>query len=233
MEDPLYYTIYKTTNLVNGKFYIGKHQTTDLNDSYVGSGTMLWKSIKKHGIENFKKEILFIFDTESEMNSKEKEILTIEFLEENKNNCYNMIPGGQGGFSHLNDGSDEHLKRCSVAGMKGMASLRNKEETDPDYAKYISEFRSEHLRKLFFTGKLDHVRRFAGKIHSENTKAKLSELAKLRISEKNSQYGTCWITDGFINKKIRKTDLDIWIERGYYKGRLCKPADMTVSTTEN
>ncbi len=37
----MYYVIYKTTNLVNGKFYIGKHQTNDLNDGYIGSGKIL------------------------------------------------------------------------------------------------------------------------------------------------------------------------------------------------
>ena len=37
---------------------------------------------------------------------------------------------------------------------------------------------------------------------------------------KNSQYGTCWITNGKENKKIRKEELDIWIKLGYYKGRV-------------
>lgn len=36
-----YYTIYKTTNLINGKIYIGKHQTKDPYDSYLGSGKRL------------------------------------------------------------------------------------------------------------------------------------------------------------------------------------------------
>ena len=91
----MYYTIYQTTNLLNGKKYIGKHITSDLHDSYLGSGMLLVKSIKKYGKENFKKEILFIFDNENDMNEKEKEILTESILADL--NYYNIAAGGQGG----------------------------------------------------------------------------------------------------------------------------------------
>lgn len=39
----MYYTIYKTTNLINGKYYIGKHQTENIYDNYYGSGVALEK----------------------------------------------------------------------------------------------------------------------------------------------------------------------------------------------
>ena len=74
----MYYTIYKTTNLINGKIYIGKHQTSNLNDSYLGSGKGIKNAVKKYGRENFRKDILFVFESEKEMNAKEKELITEE-----------------------------------------------------------------------------------------------------------------------------------------------------------
>ena len=41
--------IYKTTNLINGKYYIGMHSTDNLEDVYIGSGKRLWFSIKNYG----------------------------------------------------------------------------------------------------------------------------------------------------------------------------------------
>lgn len=91
----MYYTIYETTNKINGNRYIGKHQTEDLNDNYLGSGIRLKHAIQKYGIENFSKEILHVFETEDEMNDKEKELITLDII---KDECYyNISLGGYGG----------------------------------------------------------------------------------------------------------------------------------------
>ena len=68
----MFYTVYKITNLINGKFYIGKHQTKDLHDDYMGSGHLIKKAIRKYGKENFIKEYLGVYNTEKEMNIAEK-----------------------------------------------------------------------------------------------------------------------------------------------------------------
>lgn len=81
--------IYKTTNLVNGKFYIG--QDSHNNPKYLGSGISLDRAIKKYGRENFKKEILEFCDSKLALN--EREIFWISKL------CpeYNIAKGGSGG----------------------------------------------------------------------------------------------------------------------------------------
>ena len=92
----MFYIVYKITNLINNKYYIGKHQTKILDDGYMGSGKLLKLAISKYGLENFKKEILHIFDNEQDMNSKEKELVTIN------EQSYNLQDGGMGGFSYIN-----------------------------------------------------------------------------------------------------------------------------------
>lgn len=87
-----YHFIYKTTCMVNGKYYYGMHSTDDLNDGYVGSGTRLWHSIKKHGRENFSIEILeFCVDRES-LKQREAELITEEMLQDPM--CMNLAMGG-------------------------------------------------------------------------------------------------------------------------------------------
>ena len=60
MHEYKYHIIYKTTNLINGKIYVGMHSTDNLNDGYLGSGWILKQAIKKYGKENFKREVLLV-----------------------------------------------------------------------------------------------------------------------------------------------------------------------------
>jgi hypothetical protein len=89
----MFYVVYKTTNIINGKFYIGKHQTKNLDDDYIGSGKRLKYAIKKYGVENFYREILFVCKDEMQMNIIEK-ILVVPDAETN----YNLTRGGAGSF---------------------------------------------------------------------------------------------------------------------------------------
>jgi len=102
------YTIYRTTNLLNGKFYIGKHQTENPNDSYLGSGKALVSAIRLHGKDNFRKEIIHDFDSETEMNDAEKAIITEELVKNPQ--CYNVGIGGEGGPHHAGKKHSESAK---------------------------------------------------------------------------------------------------------------------------
>ena len=94
-----FYILYKTTNKVNGKFYIGVHKcnSIEVSDGYLGSGSLLKKAISKHGKQNFVRETLYIFKTYNEAYLKEKEIVN-DFLIES-DFCYNVKLGGKGGTS--------------------------------------------------------------------------------------------------------------------------------------
>ena len=91
------YYVYKTTNLVNGKIYIGYHVSDDIeNDRYLGSGDKLKLAIKKYGKHNFVREILFELSSFQEMIDKEMEIVNEEFLK--RDDVYNVVRGGGGCF---------------------------------------------------------------------------------------------------------------------------------------
>lgn len=177
----MYYTVYKITNNINGKYYIGKHQTKDLNDGYMGSGKLLKRAIKKHGIEKFSKEILHIFETEEEMNAKEKELVVIS------EQSYNLCEGGQGGFGYIyRNKLKDYSRNSDISGFKYFtpeqrsqysrlgANIRNKDrsnETAHDRQKYVS-------------------RSFLGRNHSQESKEKISHSKKgTGLGKANSNFG--------------------------------------------
>jgi hypothetical protein len=204
----MFYTIYKTTNLINEKIYVGKHQTKDLDDDYMGSGKHLRHSINKYGVENFKKEILFVFDTEAEMNAKEKEIVNEEFCI--RKDTYNLCDGGKGGFSFINrSGANNDNKDKVEIYSKVSEKLSGKKR----------ESSSIWMKKLHADGRIKYDT-FTGRKHSDETKEKISARNReTSIGAQNSQFGTMWITNGTENRKIKKTDP---IEDGWKKGRVVK-----------
>lgn len=210
----MHFTIYKITNKINGNFYIGKHKTKDLNDKYMGSGKLIKAAIRKHGIENFEKEILETFNTEEEMNEAEKHYVVLG------EGSYNLCPGGQGGWGYVNSNglnitpmTEERSKKHSKT-----ASRIRKEQLSIE--ENIIKFKEITVLALLKVKERYPNGTFYGKNHSEETKKKMSVSASSRIGVKNSQFGTCWITNGIENKKIKKDLLEIFVKLGYYKGRI-------------
>lgn len=88
--------IYKTTNKINQKVYIGKHQSSEYDEKYFGSGKILRRAIEKYGLENFSNEIIDTADTDDELNKKEKYYIR-HYKELYGEDCYNLASGGDGG----------------------------------------------------------------------------------------------------------------------------------------
>lgn len=192
--EKLYNYIYKTMCLVNNKFYIGMHSTNNLDDGYMGSGLRLKRSIIKHGLENHKKEILEFLPDRKSLMEREREIVN-EALIENPE-CMNIVYGGGGG--HISkDGYKKGAKR-----MNEIMWIRYSE--DLEYRQKRKDISSKVLREAHRMGKIKYDT-FTGKKHTDETKIKIGEMNSiLQSGEKNSQYGTCWITNGYENKKIPK-----------------------------
>ncbi|CAB4174547.1 GIY-YIG_SegABCDEFG domain containing protein [uncultured Caudovirales phage] len=207
-----YHYIYKTTCSITGRYYIGMHSTSNLDDGYIGSGKRLWYSINKHGKENHSVEILEWLPDRSSLKLREKEIVNEDLLHDA--NCMNLKLGGEGGNTGLDGkpvGGDQfkaaHLfwnKPENIKRKGELTSARNKEKWND------LEYRSNQLSKF----------NFKGRSHSNETieKLKNSNLDKQKGSL-NSQYGTVWITNDTENKKMYKGDL---IPAGWRLGRTIK-----------
>ena len=203
-KDKKYNFTYKTTNLINKRYYLGMHSTNNLNDDYIGSGTRLWYEIRKYGKENFKIEILNYYISREELINAEKALITEDDL--NNNNCLNLKPGGCGGFN-----SAEHQLKCSKA---GNYAFKQKLKNNLEFKNYIKQINSINSKKAINKNPPN----WKGKNHSEETKQKMSEIKKGKGKGKsNSQYSTIWITNGKENKKIKKQDI---IPNNWYKGRI-------------
>ena len=90
-----YYCLYKITNLVNGKMYIGQHVTENLDDGYMGSGKIIKLAIKKYGVENFRKEYLGFYEDENELDYMERVFVDETWV--SRSDTYNLSIGGYGG----------------------------------------------------------------------------------------------------------------------------------------
>ena len=210
----MFYTIYKITNTINGKIYIGKHQTKDVNDAYMGSGKYLRRAIEKHGFENFSKEILFVFDTEDAMNAKEAELVTEEFCL--REDTYNLCPGGHGGFGYIRSMPEykEFVKAGRLAAdiqIEKKYGVQNVSKLEENRLRASARMTERNLSGL---SKFDN---FKGRQHTEETKYKISQTnSEKQLGRKNSQFGTFWITDGNTNKKLPKNE---HIPDGWTRGR--------------
>lgn len=205
-----YHFIYKTTNILSGKYYLGMHSTNNLEDGYLGSGRRLRYSINKYGKENHKREILEFCNSREELVLKEEYIVNLNEIA--KVDCMNLRIGGTGGFS-----SEEHRIQFHKAGQR---VLKWKRENDETYIKNHSKCSSINMKKKRASGKIKPIIEYynwTGNHHSTETKQKIGLTNSIKQKGiKNSQYGTCWITDEKINKKIYRGDE---IPNGFRLGR--------------
>lgn len=216
----MYFTVYKTTNLINKMFYIGAHKTKYLDDDYIGSGKYFWRAVEKYGIENFKKEILACFNNAKEMFSLETELVAKE-----KGNplCYNLNNGGEGGWEWV---TEHNRFNRTLGGQRANVKLliwltdKNNRERQLVGFKRVNNGSDEHKqrcrRNISFAG-----RKWIGMHHKQETRKQMSEKKQ---GSKNNRFGTCWIYN-LIEKKsksIFKSELELYISKGWQVGRKIK-----------
>ena len=209
----MHYYLYEIKNTVNDKIYIGVHKTKSLDDGYMGSGKDVSNAIRKYGIEHFTKTILETFDSSEAMFAREKEVVTDEFLL--REDTYNLRRGGFGGFEYINK-TMKTEQRQEISSLGGNARKIVPTSARSNWGKSGNATgNSDYQKDQYINGRING---FRNKSHSCESKMAISAANQISASgEKNSQYGTMWITNGLENKKIMK---DLPIPSGWGKGRI-------------
>ena len=184
----MYGYIYITTNLINGKKYIGKSTFRDGWKSYLGSGVVLKKAIEKYERDNFCKDIVYLAQNEEELNVAEREFIECHGALKN-NDYYNIALGGEGGNV--------------TAGM-----------TPEQYERYRERVRGKN-NPMYGIDRKGEKAAFYGRKHTEETKEKLriantgkkhTDEAKRKMSEKRKGKKPYEMTDE-IRENFRKAKL--------------------------
>ena len=200
--------IYKTTNLINHKIYVGQHKWSGntIDRNYFGSGKSLLKAIRKYGIQNFRCEIIDWCYNDEDMNNKE--IFWIDFLQStNRAIGYNHSDGG-----YVPRLSGEHN------GNYGNHRPHTEEEK-----RHLSNVTKGH--KPTFTRK--HTDEERAKMGEKSREWNLTNKDYKQLSEHNK--GSKMMTNGIEQHWVYVDDIDTMLEQGWWVGSCKKRQKINIS----
>ena len=204
------YIIYKTTNRTNGKYYIGCHQTNNLNDGYLGSGKHLRNAIKKYGPANFKFEILYSVSTREKMFELERKIVNEELVKSPL--TYNLKIGGSGGNPGI------------VGAFKG--KTHKQESIEKIRQSALTQVTTDEKRRKLSENSGMKNKDTAKKVSRSLTGRSCSEEHCRRVAEAN--LGKILINNGIIAKRISKDQLAKYENTGWSKGGLPRKKNVSI-----
>lgn len=172
--------IYKTTNKINGKIYIGKLVRD--SKTYLGSGKLLKMAIKKYGVSSFEREIIEYCDTKELLSEREKYWISY-YDSKNKKIGYNITDGGDGGSTNSyflgKKLSDEH--RLNISKNHHNVSGENNPmfgKTHSDVSKEKISLKRKGIKHSEETIKLFKITRLGG--NNNNSKLTESDVIQIR-----------------------------------------------------
>lgn len=240
--------IYKITNMVNGKCYIGKSLDVEKriyqHKNNINSRPYLQNAISKYGIDNFTFEV--IEDNLSKTEYGDREIYWIKYYNSMSPNGYNLTSGGENKPGCKLSDITKHKISIAKMGKKRSLETRMKMSKSAKIKLFTQEHK-EHMRlsKLgknnSFYGKhhTDESKRkmseklsgtnspnygkighMTGKHHSEESKRKIGDHAKINSRNNTNVKNKIWINNGINSKRIDKEDFKIYESKGYKEGRI-------------
>ncbi len=198
----MYYIVYETTNMVNGKFYIGVHRVN--NSKYLGSGKALKCAINKYGRDKFMREVLHEFSNKRDAYKYESLVVNESMV--NNKNCYNMTIGGISppGISLHSEETKRKIRETRIAkGYKGS-----------NHSWWGKKHSEETKNKIRVSA--------TGRKMSDSTKAKMSKSHQTKI----------YIIDGnsYISSRVASNTLNIPHSTISYRCKSDKFLNYTINT---
>lgn len=214
----MYGYIYETTNLINGKKYIGKKVSNIFVNSYYGSGILLKKAIRKYGKNNFKVVLLDEAYNNIELNEKEKFYIN-KYNATKSDLYYNIAEGGEGG-NLIMGYTDEQYN-----------SFREKVSINTKLAMKNYSFSNEQRFKMGSPNRNKNISTTVRNKISKSLKGRPSKLKGIPLSDEHKRNiskssfgkpptikGRKAINNGIINKYVPVNELDLYLNQGWTLG---------------
>lgn len=176
-------------NRHDGKYYIGLHSTDNLDDGYFGSGTLLAKSIHKHGKSNHIKSILGFYESRKIL--REQEELLVNAITLKDPMCLNLVLGGACGTLGLKRMPMSKETKTKLSEAQKKRSAESRKHSEKTKSKIASSNKgktksAEHLSKIVASKKASKELapetygkwRARGKPKTEEEKMNLSKKSK-------------------------------------------------------
>jgi hypothetical protein len=217
--------LYKTTNRLNGKYYIGAHSTNDLNfgtetwiDPYIGSGRYIYRALQQYGRKYFNVEIIAYFDKPDHAYQAENDIVTDIWIQKHKGEMYNLTPGGNKPPKITKESAKkgaETRARIFLEMFGGRSPM-----ADPEVRKKVSQSWSTEMKETAKQRTKNNNPMTNPYFREKVSKAKLGK-PNPYITQKNltnnPMKNKCWITNEMLEMVIIKTDI---MPDGWKLGRI-------------
>ncbi len=193
--------LYEIKNKLNNKIYIGIHSTEDIDDGYMGSGTLIVQSISKYGKNNFIKTILEYCDNRELLIELEKKIVNKEFV--NRRDTYNLVVGGSSINSTWKKSNETIAYKLKTDSVWSETRSRNislgiiKAMENGKCSTATRDFQLIRNKKSLTEESIKNAKKLMQKINTN--KEKITHYMEER------QYIMTWVGNGFLKKKLKNT----------------------------
>lgn len=214
----MYGYVYLTTNIVNGRKYIGQHKG-EFDPAYIGSGTVLRRAIRKYGRDNFSLEVLCEYSTKEALNAGELHFIAL-FEATASENYYNLAAGGCGGDTWASKSPEER----SAIGLKIWNNLTDEQKaarSEKIRAALKGKTKSDSHKEAISASKKGKPRNWSDETEKKYSERRKSEIAQgINVPPKgnagNKDFRHKEETKQILRQKARENINRLIDERGSY-----------------